>query len=154
MSIGHMYQQPDEYVGDTKGPNAGEYVRGPGPVLEGAVPHQQQNYYVRTCTRGQSFNTIMYYILETRALAGILVKYKLPEDDRISERSLPQPYGEYERTIELFEEFEHFGAIRGYVSSTAPVPKVLAYTRILQDIREICRTAQLLAVYSIMITSR
>jgi hypothetical protein len=33
-------ERPDEYVGDTKRPNAGEYVRHPGPTFEGAVPHQ------------------------------------------------------------------------------------------------------------------
>jgi hypothetical protein len=32
-------QWPDEYVGDIKGPNAGEYVCRPRPVLEGAIPH-------------------------------------------------------------------------------------------------------------------
>ncbi len=31
---------PDEYLGDTKRPNAGEYVCRPGPAFEGAVPHQ------------------------------------------------------------------------------------------------------------------
>jgi hypothetical protein len=30
----------DEYIGDTKRPNAGEYVSCPGPAFEGVVPHQ------------------------------------------------------------------------------------------------------------------